>query len=158
VELSNKVSEALNDIVIKARQVDELAAEVAGASREQTQGIAQINMAVGQMDKVTQSNAASAEECAASAEELNAQAELMKESVGHLLQLVSGAANNGGRLETPQFSRSSARPKSTVRTNANNTIRNGKPSNGNPIALEPETVSAASRRKEIPLENAFKDF
>jgi methyl-accepting chemotaxis protein len=60
--------------VTKARQVDELVAEVAGASREQTQGITQINTAVGQMDKVTQSNAANAEESAAAAEELNAQA------------------------------------------------------------------------------------
>jgi methyl-accepting chemotaxis protein len=60
VTLSGKVAQALNDIVTKARQVDELAAEVAGASREQTQGITQINVAVGQMDKVIQSNAAGA--------------------------------------------------------------------------------------------------
>jgi len=76
--------------VTKARQVDELAAEVAGASREQTQGISQINTAIGQMDKVTQSNAANAEESAAAAEELNAQAETMKQSVMELLQLVGG--------------------------------------------------------------------
>ena len=88
--LSSKVSQALNDIVTKARQVDELAAEVAGASREQTEGIVQINTAVGQMDKVTQSNAASAEESAAAAQELNAQAELMKQSVAELLRLVGG--------------------------------------------------------------------
>ena len=67
-------------------------AEVAGASREQTQGITQINTAVGQMDKVTQSNAATAEESAAAAEELNAQAEVMKQSVAELLQLVGGNA------------------------------------------------------------------
>ena len=79
--LSGKVAQALNDIVTKARQVDELAAEVAGASREQTQGITQINVAVGQMDKVIQSNAAGAEESAAAAEELNAQAEVLKQSV-----------------------------------------------------------------------------
>ena len=90
VALSSKVSQALNDIVTKARQVDELAAEVAGASREQTEGIVQINTAVGQMDKVTQSNAASAEESAAAAQELNAQAELMKQSVAELLRLVGG--------------------------------------------------------------------
>jgi len=88
VTLSGKVSAALNDIVTKARQVDELAAEVAGASREQTSGITQINSAVGQMDKVTQSNAANAEESAAAAEELNAQAEIMKQSVAELLHLV----------------------------------------------------------------------
>ncbi len=65
--------------------------------REQTQGIAQINTAVGQMDKVTQSNAANAEESAAAAEELNAQAEAMKAAVNELLELVGGS--NG---EVPQ--------------------------------------------------------
>ena len=74
VEISNKVAQTLNEIVTKARQVDELAAEVANASKEQTQGITQINLAVGQMDKVTQSNAASAEESSAAAQELNSQA------------------------------------------------------------------------------------
>jgi methyl-accepting chemotaxis protein len=62
VDVSGKVATALKEIVTKVRQVDELVAEVAGASREQTQGITQINTAVSQMDKVTQSNAASAEE------------------------------------------------------------------------------------------------
>ena len=97
VTLSGKVAQALNDIVTKARQVDELAAEVAGASREQTQGITQINVAVGQMDKVTQSNSAGAEESAAAAEELNAQAEVLKQSVSELLQLVGGNQERGGQ-------------------------------------------------------------
>jgi len=90
VELSSKVAETLNEIVTKARQVDELVAEVAGASQEQTQGIVQINTAVGQMDKVTQANAANAEESAAAAQELNSQAASMQESVAELLQLVGG--------------------------------------------------------------------
>jgi methyl-accepting chemotaxis protein len=93
VDISGKVAQTLNEIVTKARQVDELAAEVAGASREQTQGITQLNTAVSQMDKVTQSNAASAEESAAAAEELNAQAEMMKEAVNELLQVVEGCHN-----------------------------------------------------------------
>ena len=104
VSISTKVAEALNEIVTKARQVDELAAEVASASHEQTQGITQINAAVGQMDKVTQSNAAGAEESAAAAEELNAQAVVMKESVNELLKLVgglSGEADQQGFSEEP---------------------------------------------------------
>lgn len=90
VGISGKVAQALNDIVSKVRQVDELVAEVAGASHEQNQGLTQINTAVGQMDTVTQRNAASAEESASAAEELNAQAESMKASVGELLALVGG--------------------------------------------------------------------
>ena len=89
VDISAKVAKTLNDIVAKAHQVDELAAEVANASREQTQGINQINSAVTQMDKITQGNAANAEEGAAAAEQLNAQAETMKESVSDLLKLIT---------------------------------------------------------------------
>jgi methyl-accepting chemotaxis protein len=91
VGLSEKVAQALNEIVAKVHEVDDLASEVANASREQSQGITQINTAVGQMDKVTQSNAATAEESAAAAEELNAQAETLKESVHQLMRLVGGA-------------------------------------------------------------------
>jgi methyl-accepting chemotaxis protein len=158
VELSGKVSAALNDIVAKARQVDELAAEVAGASREQTQGITQINTAVGQMDKVTQSNAANAEETAAAAEELNSQAEVMKQSVAELLQLVDG---NGGtetiRPATVQAPRPRKLPadepmaKRLAPINANG---NG---TGHPHAA-PELTTATKRRNEIPLDGDFKDF
>ena len=88
VEISRQVAAALNDIVAKARQVDDLTSEVSNASREQQQGITQINSSVGQMDTVTQSNAASAEECAAAAGQLNGQAETMKQSVSKLLQLI----------------------------------------------------------------------
>lgn len=90
VAISAKVASSLDDILVRARELDELASEVAGASTEQTQGIGQINIAVSQMDKVTQTNAASAEESAAAAEELTAQAESMKESVNELLRLVDG--------------------------------------------------------------------
>ena len=90
VEICSQVTQTLNDIVLKVRQVDELVTEVAGASSEQTQGITQINTAIAQMDKVTQSNAASAEECAAAAEELNAQSITTKQSVTELMELVGG--------------------------------------------------------------------
>ena len=103
VTISTKVSEALNEIVSKSRQVDELAGEVAGASHEQTQGITQINTAVSQMDKVTQSNAASAEECAAAAQELNTQAQGMKDAVEDLLRLVgAGALEELGSRPQPE--------------------------------------------------------
>jgi len=92
VELSGKVAAALDEIVGKARQMDKIVAEVAGASDEQSKGIMQVNQAVSQMGKVTQLNAASAEEGASSAEELNGQAGAMEESVGALLQLLGRAS------------------------------------------------------------------
>jgi len=91
VQISNKVAASLQEIVGKVRQVDELIAGIATASSEQSQGIGQVNTAVTQMDKVTQSNAASAEESASAAEELNAQAASLKDSVNQLQRLMGAA-------------------------------------------------------------------
>jgi len=73
-----------------AMKVAELIGEIAAASREQSEGIDQVNQAVADMDKVTQQNAANAEESASSSEEMNAQAEQMKQMVDDLVGLVGG--------------------------------------------------------------------
>ena len=90
VTVSTKVASSLKLIIDKARQVDDLVGEIAAASNEQSQGISQINTAVTGMDKVTQNNAASAEESASAAQELVSQAESVKTSVGTLKRLVGG--------------------------------------------------------------------
>ena len=89
VQICGQVAQSLGEIVAKAREVDALVAEIATASTEQTQGIGQVNIAISQMDKVTQANAAGAEESAAAAEELTSQTVMQKESVAALLALVS---------------------------------------------------------------------
>jgi methyl-accepting chemotaxis protein len=91
VRLSEKVATALKDIVEKIRKVDDLVAQVAHSSREQGQGIAQVNTAVSSMDAVTQNNAASSEECAAASEELKSQAEALKHAVNSLIGIVEGS-------------------------------------------------------------------
>jgi len=90
--VSAKVAASLGIIVEKARKVDELVAGIASASQEQNSGIGQINAAVGQMDKVTQTNAGNAEETAAAAEELNGQSTILKDTVGELRRLVGGGS------------------------------------------------------------------
>jgi methyl-accepting chemotaxis protein len=91
VAISTRVSSSLADIVGKVRKVDELIAETATASREQSQGVEQINTAVSQMDKVVQNNASAAEESAAAASQLNAQARTLQEAVRSLAALVGSA-------------------------------------------------------------------
>jgi methyl-accepting chemotaxis protein len=86
-ELSRTVTDTFKDILANARGVNELDAEVADSTAEQNHGLSQIHTAVVQMDKVTQANAASAEESAAAAAELNAQAATMRQSVAELLNL-----------------------------------------------------------------------
>jgi methyl-accepting chemotaxis protein len=92
VVISQKVAQSLDVIVAKAREVDALIAEISTASNEQSQGLGQINLAVGQMDKVTQSNAANAEETAAAAAELNSQSGALRRSVAELRRLIESDA------------------------------------------------------------------
>ncbi len=90
-DISGKVATSLKTIVDKARQVDSLVGEIAHASHEQSQGIGQVNLALTEMDKVTQANAANAEESASAAEELSAQTESLHEAVQDLRELVDGS-------------------------------------------------------------------
>ncbi|MCK4624599.1 MAG: hypothetical protein KAV00_04755, partial [Phycisphaerae bacterium] len=82
VSISKEVDQQFGEITEGIRKVNDLVGEIAAASNEQAQGIEQINVAVGQMDQVTQASAANAEESAAAAEELNAQAEELRNMAG----------------------------------------------------------------------------
>ncbi len=88
VLISKEVAESLNEISEGNRKVNDLVAEIAAASNEQAQGIEQISTATGQMDQVTQSSAATAEESASAAEELNAQAEELNRLVQQLRSMI----------------------------------------------------------------------
>jgi CHASE3 domain sensor protein len=92
--ISQEVSASLGGIIDQVRKLDGLVAEIAQASGEQSQGIEQVNTAVTQIDKITQSNAAAAEESASASEELNAQAADLNILVGDLLSLVGGRRTN----------------------------------------------------------------
>ncbi len=92
VDIATEVSMVLEQIVQSVGQTTDLVSQMAAASREQAQGIDQVNIAMSQMDKVTQQNAANAEESASASEELSAQAELMHQAVQDLVALVGGGA------------------------------------------------------------------
>ncbi|MFO1477538.1 MAG: methyl-accepting chemotaxis protein [Verrucomicrobiota bacterium] len=157
VELSAKVAEVLGDIASKARQVDDLAAEVANASREQTQGITQINTAISEMDKVTQRNAANAEESAAAAQELNAQSMTMKDSVAKLAHLVNGGTAAGQVGSARASTKPAPRTTSAQHRNTPAPARSGQAAPAPQPARHP-APGAADKRNQIPLEDAFKDF
>jgi methyl-accepting chemotaxis protein len=77
-----QAGERMGGIVAAVQQVNDIIARISAASAEQAQGIAEVNQAVGQMDDVTQQNAALVEQAAAAAASLQDQA-------GHLSQAVS---------------------------------------------------------------------
>ena len=61
-------------VVASIKGVTDIVAEISAAGQEQTAGIEQINIAIAQMDQVTQQNASLVEESAAAAESLQEQA------------------------------------------------------------------------------------
>lgn len=72
-QTADQARRALDDIMNYSTKVQDIVAEIASASQEQAQGIEQVTLGLGQIDKVTQQNTASAEESASAAEELSGQ-------------------------------------------------------------------------------------
>ena len=73
----NETGTALTEIVESIKQVGDIVAEIALASVEQSSGIEQVNMAVSQMDEITQQNAALAEEASAASVSMSDQSASM---------------------------------------------------------------------------------
>ncbi len=70
--------ETLRNIVTSVRQVSEIVSDIASASGQQANGIGEINVAVSQMDEMTQQNAALVEENTASAHSMVQQAKSLE--------------------------------------------------------------------------------
>jgi methyl-accepting chemotaxis protein len=81
VTTAERSGDALKALVPTIRKTAELVQEVATASREQSTGVSQVNLAMSQVDQVTQANAAAAEELSATADHMNGQAGDLQEIV-----------------------------------------------------------------------------
>jgi methyl-accepting chemotaxis protein len=88
--LVQSTSNIFKDLVQQVRRVSSIIGEVTEASREQSQGISQINIAINDMDRVTQSNAAVSEQTASASASLFHEAGNLDEQVRQLLALVNG--------------------------------------------------------------------
>ena len=82
VKLVGQTGNALESIASKVGEMDSLVAEIAASSQEQASGLSQVNIAVNQMDQVTQQNAAMVEETTAAAANLKTEAEGLARMVG----------------------------------------------------------------------------
>lgn len=81
VDQAQSAGRTMADVLASVKRVDDLLAEIAAASGEQSNGIEQVNRAVTQMDEVTQQNAALVEQAAANAHSLNEQAQGLRVAV-----------------------------------------------------------------------------
>ena len=108
VELVTTASDAFSEVATSAAKVGSLVGEIAAASSEQAQGIEQVNIAVTEMDKITQQTASNAEESASASEVMNAQAEQMKELVTEIIDVVSGNGKRGSHISPASNSMSAS--------------------------------------------------
>jgi len=99
VRVAECSGELLKELVPAIRKTAELVQDVATASKEQAAGVAQVNRAMIQVDKVTQRNASAAEELSSTAEEMASQADNLKQLMA-LFRI--GAANEPQKRIAPR--------------------------------------------------------
>lgn len=115
--LVNKSGETLEEIVNAVKKVNDIVAEISTASEEQATGLDEINRAVGEMDEMTQQNAALVEEAAAASESLGNQAESLDQlisffNLGRETQRAAAPART--RKEAAPVKSTAGKPKSKL--------------------------------------------
>jgi aerotaxis receptor len=79
--LVDDAGKTMDDIVAQVKRVSDLIAEISSATEEQSSGVAQVDQAVGDLDHITQQNAALVEQSTAASESLKQQATRLVEAV-----------------------------------------------------------------------------
>ena len=143
---SQQVTEAgsaMQEIVMGVQRVGDLIAEISAAASEQQQGISQVNQAVGNLDQMTQQNAALVEESAAAASALSDQARKLGEVVS-LFKVHGGSVTPA--ISTPSAAKPAARlatvpPVASVVRSAVST----------PAAAKPEPAAVTAPQTKAPV-------
>jgi methyl-accepting chemotaxis protein-1 (serine sensor receptor) len=89
--LAGEAGKTMAEVTQAVARVTDIMSEIAAASTEQSRGIEQVNLAITQMDNVTQQNAALVEEAAAASRSMEDQGEQLNQAVA-FFQLKEGAA------------------------------------------------------------------
>lgn len=92
-----RCGEVLDELLRHAHELNRMTEDIASASREQATGIDEVTRAMAQLDQVTQTNAASAEEVSGISADVDHQARSVERSVRTLERLVHGS--DGARQE-----------------------------------------------------------
>jgi len=164
VDVSASVSKSLEKIRENAVGTAAIMREIATATNESTSGITQISSAMGELDKVTQSNSASAEQLAAAGSTLKGNVDVLGLVIGDMTALVSAKKTAG--KSRPSTSVLEVREKVSGPTDKllyTPTQRNGTKQHQPVVTARPALNGhkAAKRRAEevIPLdENDLNDF
>jgi methyl-accepting chemotaxis protein/methyl-accepting chemotaxis protein-1 (serine sensor receptor) len=157
----DQVAVAIGEITAQSAQIKTLVDEINLGSIEQSRGFDQISTSIGQMEQVTQSSAANAEETAAAAEELSAQAKAMDDIVSRLSSMVQSDSHpHASRALAPRV-RAQAAATAIARPSAGKSAPKLNPARtavrthvSTTVTAKPAKVAAGA----FPMEDDFKEF
>ena len=135
--------ETITQMVNEVRKVTDLVGEITVSSREQSEGVGQINAAVSQLDQATQQNAALVEQTAAAAESMRMQTAKLAEAVA-AFRVDGGAQRSAPRpapaaANTPRAPVAKATPRPALKKPASKLASSPAPK---PVAAAPAPVVA----------------
>jgi methyl-accepting chemotaxis protein len=104
-KLVYSASGAMDEIVAQVQRVASIIGEIAAASKEQSDGITQVNQAVTNIDQITQQNAALVEEATAAARSMEEQSEALVQSVATFKLTKEGGGERRGSSTPTQTER-----------------------------------------------------
>lgn len=154
--LVDKTHNAFSIVADNVSKVNSIIGGIATSSKQQAQGIEQINKAVTLMDASVQSAAANAEESAALSEEMRSQADTLELVVSRLEQVIGSSKKVPTAVKVPK---NTAAPKlqSSAATKIQSVARQT-PSPAKAIALTPKKPSPKTIIPMDDEEDAFEDF
>ena len=134
--------ETIGQMVNEVRKVTDLVGEITVSSREQSEGVGQINTAVSQLDQATQQNAALVEQTAAAAESMRMQTAKLNEAVAAFrVDSTAPRATPGAHKPVPRPAMAAkAAPKSTAKFSPKTAVK-PKPA---PAVAAPTPVASAA--------------
>ncbi len=138
--LVDQAGVTMTEIVSSVQRVTDIMGEISSASAEQSRGIEQINMAITEMDGVTQQNAALVEQAAAAAQSMQDQAH-------HLSRVVSIFRLDGASVATP-----------AVATRPAAVAANRVPVARKTLAVRTTTASASAVKKPVTGNDDWEEF
>jgi len=121
--IAGETAESLKWIVSGINESNQLVAEIAKSSEEQSLGISHINTGIDQVAQVVQQNSATAEESAAASEEMSGQSDMLQQLIGQFkLKESAGSHRNLPTAERPDRKRLAAPKKTAYATESNNSF------------------------------------
>lgn len=125
VRVAERSGELLKQLVPSIRKTAELVQEVATASREQATGVSQVNLAMNEVDQITQRNASAAEELSGTAEEMSGQAETLQRLIS-VFKVAAVDNRNSARKDSAASSESPDHrvPSPSYHTSSNHPLAN----------------------------------